>query len=82
MRGGLLVADEDVLDTLLLEDGVVDVQRRPARVAEDVLDSLVLQRADEHFPTGEALGHRPLNSNKRNAQFYRVCPRTDRRGCA
>ena len=32
----LLVAYEDVLDVVLLVEGVVDVQDRPARISEDV----------------------------------------------
>ena len=52
VRGGLLVAHQNVLQPLLLEDGVVDVQRRAARVAEQVGDPFVLQGANEHLAAG------------------------------
>jgi hypothetical protein len=38
--GSLLVAHQDVLEFVLLVDGVVDVENRAARIAEDVLDAL------------------------------------------
>ena len=47
MGGGLLVTDQDVLDPILLEQGVVDVQDRAPGVAEDELDALVDQRLDD-----------------------------------
>src|SRR5690606_24267859 len=52
MGGGLFVAHQDVLDFVLLEDGVVNVQHRAARIAKKVFNPLVLQGADEHFRTG------------------------------
>ena len=42
----LLVPHEDVLHLLLLEEGVVDEEDRPAGVSEDELDTLFLQAAD------------------------------------
>ena len=45
--GALLVADEDVLDPVLLEQLVVDRQHGAAGIAEDMLDALV----------GESLQH-------------------------
>ena len=53
----LLVAHEDVAKLVLMEDGVVDRQHRAARIAEDHLDALVLQRLDDHFRAGHLLGH-------------------------
>ena len=53
----LLVADEDVAKLVLVEDGVVDRQHRAARIAEDHLDALVLERLDDHFRAGHVLGH-------------------------
>ena len=53
----LLVAHEDVAELVLMEDGVVDRQHRAARIAEDHLDALVLQRLDDHFRAGHVLGH-------------------------
>ena len=52
VAGALLVADEDVLDLVLLDDLVVDRQARPARIAEDVLDALVDERLDDHLRSG------------------------------
>ncbi len=43
--------DQDVLDLRLLEQLVVDVEDRAARVAEDVLDALLLETADQDFRT-------------------------------
>jgi hypothetical protein len=47
--GSLLVTDQHVLDLLLLVKGIVDVQDGPARVAENVLDTLLLQALDKDF---------------------------------
>ena len=57
MGRALLVADEDVAKLVLMEDGVVDRKHRAARIAEDHLDALVLQRLDDHFRAGHLLGH-------------------------
>ncbi len=59
MRRALLVAHEDVLDLVLLEQLVVDVQDRAAGIAEDVLDAFFLQAADDDFRTGELHGSMP-----------------------
>src|SRR5690606_28340716 len=53
MDGRLLVAHEDVLDRVLLEDLVVDVEDRAAGIAEDVLDTLFAQAADNDFSAGD-----------------------------
>jgi hypothetical protein len=53
VHGALLVPDQDVLDLVLLEQLVVDVEDRAARVAEDVLDAFVLEAADDDFRAGE-----------------------------
>src|SRR5690606_21584531 len=47
VHGSLLVAHQDVLELVLLENRVVDVQHRAARVAEDVLDALIGQAAHD-----------------------------------
>ena len=52
MAGALLVADQDVLDLVLLEDLVIDRQHRAARIAENMLDAIVLQRLQHHFGAG------------------------------
>ena len=49
MDGGLLVANQYVLEFVLLEDGVVDVEDRAARIAEDVLDALFGQAAHDNL---------------------------------
>jgi hypothetical protein len=46
MHGCLLVAYQDVLEFVLLEDGVVDVENRTAGVTEDVLHALFRQATD------------------------------------
>ena len=60
MHRALLVAHQDVLDLLLLEQLVVDRQHRAAGIAEDVLHALVGQGLDHHFRAGHFLCHRPL----------------------
>ena len=57
MRGALLVAHENVLDLLLLEDLVIDRQDRAAGIAENVLDALVGQRLDHDFGAGHLFAH-------------------------
>ena len=56
MHRALLVAHEDVLDLVLLEERVVDVEHRAARIAEDVLDAFFLEAADDDFRTRELHG--------------------------
>jgi hypothetical protein len=46
---GLLVADENMLDGVLLKNGVVDVQDGSTGVAEQVLDTFFLQTAHDDF---------------------------------
>jgi hypothetical protein len=45
----LLVAYQNVLEFVLLEDGVVDVEYGTARLAKDVLDALFGQAAHDNF---------------------------------
>jgi hypothetical protein len=59
VHGALLVADEDVLDLVLMEERVVDRQHGPARIAEHVFDALVLQGPHHHLGAGHRLDHRP-----------------------
>ncbi len=47
----LLVPHQHVLHLVLLEERVVDVEHRAARVAEDVLDAFFLEAADDDFRT-------------------------------
>ena len=61
MDRALLVADQDVLDHLLLEDGVIDRQHRAARIAEHVLHALIGEGRDHHFGAGHFLAS-SLNS--------------------
>lgn len=49
MCGRLLVPHQDVLDPLLAKDRVIDMQRGATGIAEDVVDTFVLQRADQHI---------------------------------
>src|SRR3546814_13960757 len=49
MHGGLLMADQNVPDALLLEQRVIDRQHCAARIAEDHLDAQVLQRPDQYL---------------------------------
>ncbi|CAM5201017.1 hypothetical protein BTHI11S_04833 [Bosea thiooxidans] len=56
----LLVADEHVLDLVLLENGVVNREYGAARITEQVLDTLILKRADDHLGAGHHLAHYAL----------------------
>ncbi len=56
MRGALLVSNQHVLDLFLLEELVVDVEHRAARIAEDVFHAFLLQTTDDDFRTGELHG--------------------------
>jgi hypothetical protein len=49
MHGGLLVAYKDVLEFVLLEDGVVDIQDGAAGIPENVFHTLFSEAADKDF---------------------------------
>jgi hypothetical protein len=49
VAGALLVAHQDVLDGVLLVQLVIDRQHRAARISEDMLDAIVLERLQNHF---------------------------------
>ena len=49
----LLVAHQDVLDVVLLVDGVVDVKHGAARIAEQEFDALVLEKLEHDFRSGK-----------------------------
>jgi hypothetical protein len=56
MRRRLLVADEDVLDAVLLEDRIVDRKHRAAGIAEHDLHTEIAQRLDQDV-CSTLLGH-------------------------
>ena len=56
MHGRLLVAHQDVLERVLLEDFVVDVEDRAARIPEHVLDTLFFETPDDDFGAGDGGG--------------------------
>jgi len=64
MDGALLVANQDVLDLVLLEELVVNIEDRAAGIAEDVLDALFLKTADGDFRTGELHDSKPFQPMK------------------
>jgi hypothetical protein len=51
VRGTLFVAHQDMLHVGLFLQRVVNVQDCPARIAEDMLDTFVLQKLDYDFRT-------------------------------
>ncbi len=52
VNASLLVANQNMLDLILLEQLVVNVQNRPAGVAEHVVDLFFLQAPDYNLSTG------------------------------
>jgi hypothetical protein len=56
MDGSLLVADQNVLEFVLLEDGVVYVEDRTAWIAENVFNALFRQTT--HYNLGTRDGDR------------------------
>ena len=66
----LLVADQDVLDRVLLVERVVDVEDRAAGVAPEVADVFGLQAADQDFGAVRLGGRRRgAGSGRRGARF-------------
>ena len=49
VHGALLVADEDVLDAVLLVQLVIDRQHGTPRITEDVLDALIGESLKHHL---------------------------------
>jgi len=49
VRRALLMAAKHMNDLVILEQRVVDRQHSTTRITEDVLDALILQRADHHL---------------------------------
>ena len=52
VAGALLVAHQDVLDVFLLEKLVIDRKHGAARIAENMLDAVVLERPDHDLGAG------------------------------
>ena len=53
MHCRLLVADQHVLDLILLEECVINVQNGPAGVTENTFDLFFLQAPDYNFCTAD-----------------------------
>ena len=53
MGRALLVPDQNMSHVILLEQRIVDVKDRAARVTEDVLDAFILKTTDYNFSTAE-----------------------------
>ena len=60
----LLVANENVLDLVVLEQLVVDVEDRAARIPEDVLDALLLEAAHDDLGAGDLAGFDSVHGNR------------------
>jgi hypothetical protein len=52
MHSCLFMAYQNVLDLVLLEQFIIDVQHRPAGIAENVFDLFFLQAPDYNLRTG------------------------------
>ena len=61
----LLVADEDVADAVLLEDGIVERQHGAAGIAEDDLYALLDQRLEHHL---RAVHRRSVDGGRRGCR--------------
>ena len=57
VRRALLVPHQNVLDLVLREQRVVDRQHRAARIAEQMLHALIVERLDHHFGAGHFACH-------------------------
>lgn len=53
MNGGLLVANQNVLDLILLEKCVINVQNGTTGVTEHTIDLFFLQAPDYNFCTAD-----------------------------
>jgi hypothetical protein len=61
MHCRLLVANQHVLDLILLEERIIYVQNGPARVTENTFDLFFLQAPDYNFRTAD---HHSLAQNR------------------
>src|SRR3546814_18731268 len=71
MHVGLLMADQNVPDALLLEQRVIDRQHCAARIAEDHLDAQVLQRPDQYLRSAHLTGRHHKLLFRRSAERRR-----------
>jgi len=53
MDGSLFMAYQDMLDVVLLEQFVVNMQHRTARIAEHIVDLFFLKAPDYNLRTGK-----------------------------
>jgi hypothetical protein len=53
MDSSLLMANQNMLDLILLEKSVINVQNGPARVTEHIIDLFFLQAPDYNFCTAD-----------------------------
>ena len=60
MDRALLVADEDVLQAILLMQLVIDRQNGAARIAENMLDALIGESLEHHLGACHCTRHRHL----------------------
>ena len=58
VNGALLVADENVLEAILLKQLIVDRQHGAARIAENVLNALIGESLKHHLGAGHRARHR------------------------
>ena len=58
LHGRLFVADQDMTNSFLLKQSVINVQHGTAGIAEDILDLFFLQAPDYNFGSGKH--HRKL----------------------
>jgi hypothetical protein len=84
VNGSLLVPDEDVLHLLLVKERIVDRKNRAARIAEDMLDPLILQGTDHHFGSGHRLAHvtRSVGSVSRVLEEFQAIKKAPEGACA
>ena len=71
MHRTLLMPHQNVLHLVLLEHRVINWQNSPARIAENMLDTLILQNLKHHLRAAHLLCHRPSPASLRVSVWCR-----------
>ena len=80
MHGALLVAHENVLDAVLLEQLVIDRQHGAAGIAENMLDALIGESLEHHLGARHCARHRILTNKTGLAPLSSAAGQSSRNG--